>query len=148
MRHSCLMNFNLVLISSVLVGFCCWHFLTLNHCLILILSLNSINHKVQPHWRQVNNTGAHFFRFYGNDTSGTCEPCDPSCVECSGSDETHCLGCTDGYFLLKHKGICVHVCPSDHYSDIWKKVCQRCHPSCKTCESRPLNVVWSFSSQE
>ncbi|KAK3565727.1 hypothetical protein QTP86_014189 [Hemibagrus guttatus] len=72
--------------------------------------------------------------FYGNDTSGTCEPCDPSCVECLGSGKTDCLGCRDGYFLLKHKGICVHVCPSDHFADIWNKVCQRCHASCKTCE--------------
>ncbi|KAI5622037.1 proprotein convertase subtilisin/kexin type 5, partial [Silurus asotus] len=78
-------------------------------------------------------------RFYGNDTLGTCEPCDPSCVECSGAGEMNCLGCEAGYFLLKHKGICVHVCPSNYFADTWKKVCQRCHPSCKTCEkSGPL----------
>ncbi|MCI4381190.1 hypothetical protein PGIGA_G00248710 [Pangasianodon gigas] len=78
-------------------------------------------------------------RFYGNDTSGTCEPCDPSCMECSGSGETHCLGCRDGYFMLTHEGICVHVCPSDYFADTSLKVCQQCHPSCKTCEkSGPL----------
>lgn len=132
--------------------FVIWHFITLIHCLNFILNLETqtracnlsftvLLHIVlittyhKHHGRQINNRAAYFFSFYGNDTSGTCEPCDPSCVECTGSDKTDCLGCRDGYFLLKRKGICVHACPSDHFADTWDKVCQRCHSSCKTCES-------------
>lgn len=113
-----------------------WPSIRSNSALVLITSY----HKLQHHLIQISRD-AHFFRFYGNDTRGTCEPCDSSCVECSGSAKTDCLGCRDGYFLLNHKGICVHVCPSDYFADTRKKTCQRCHPSCKTCESKCCLII-------
>uniref|UniRef100_A0A8B9LCK8 Proprotein convertase subtilisin/kexin type 5 n=1 Tax=Astyanax mexicanus TaxID=7994 RepID=A0A8B9LCK8_ASTMX len=81
--------------------------------------------------------------YYGNTANGTCDACDPSCAECSGSGNSHCLACREGYFLLEQKGICVRVCPSNYFPDTQNKVCQQCHPTCKTCESKtPAFCNW------
>ncbi|KAM7391946.1 hypothetical protein PAMP_022592 [Pampus punctatissimus] len=70
---------------------------------------------------------------FGNTSTMVCERCDPSCNKCSGQGNRNCLSCRDGYVYLRQSGQCLERCPSSYYHDSWSKTCQKCHPTCKTC---------------
>lgn len=85
--------------------------------------------------------------FWGDDSSGACQPCwsdivGPffSCATCNGGENDKCLSCNSGTFL--HLGQCLSSCPSTRYwADSISNTCQPCWSSsiapfsCLTCDS-------------
>ena len=68
-------------------------------------------------------------RYYGNYSTGICEPCDASCYSCSGSTSTDCITCKDPYpFIFQdYAGIsCLSSCSSIAGATNYSSVCSRC----------------------
>ncbi|XP_060697526.1 proprotein convertase subtilisin/kexin type 5-like [Hemiscyllium ocellatum] len=85
---------------------------------------------------------------FANESSGVCENCHASCKECWGPGETECLSCQDNNFLMKSENKCFPSCPEQYYENKWEQACERCHPSCKTCDGkgpiRCTSCYWGF----
>lgn len=76
------------------------------------------------------------FRYYAQNSTGSCERCHKGCKECMGPNPTDCLFCDAYFYLLRSKNKCVSSCPEYFYEDKENNVCERCHPSCQTCEGK------------
>ncbi|XP_066567230.1 proprotein convertase subtilisin/kexin type 5b isoform X2 [Amia ocellicauda] len=70
---------------------------------------------------------------YANISTGTCERCHPSCEHCVGGGHTDCQSCRNKYFFLRAQGRCYKSCPENYYTNTLENTCNRCHPTCKTC---------------
>uniref|UniRef100_A0A8C5MTT0 Proprotein convertase subtilisin/kexin type 5 n=1 Tax=Leptobrachium leishanense TaxID=445787 RepID=A0A8C5MTT0_9ANUR len=73
--------------------------------------------------------------YYADNSTGKCEKCDKTCEKCFGPQPSECLSCHLNYFLVHSKQECHNSCPDSYYEDKAKKTCERCHTSCKTCNS-------------
>ncbi|KAM8982876.1 proprotein convertase subtilisin/kexin type 5-like [Ara ararauna] len=66
-----------------------------------------------------------------------------------GPQPTDCLFCDTYFYLLRSKNECISSCPEYYYENKDNNVCERCHPSCKTCEGKGAfsctSCVWSHS---
>ncbi|XP_009067528.1 PREDICTED: proprotein convertase subtilisin/kexin type 5-like [Acanthisitta chloris] len=87
--------------------------------------------------------------YFAQNSTGSCERCHKSCKECMGPQPTDCLSCDTYFYLLHSKNECVSSCPQYYYESQDNNVCERCHPSCLTCEGkgafRCTSCVWSYS---
>ncbi|CAM4558064.1 unnamed protein product [Lepidochelys olivacea] len=86
--------------------------------------------------------------YYANNSIGLCERCHKSCKECLGPQPTDCLSCDTYSFLLHSKNECLPSCPEYYYDDRDTNVCERCHPTCSSCEGKGAlsctSCVWSY----
>ncbi|XP_017941456.2 proprotein convertase subtilisin/kexin type 5 isoform X4 [Manacus vitellinus] len=87
--------------------------------------------------------------YFAQNSTGLCERCHKSCKECTGPQPTDCLLCDTYFYLLHSKNECVSSCPQYYYENKDNNVCERCHPSCLTCEGKGAfsctSCVWSYS---
>ncbi|CAI5786880.1 convertase subtilisin kexin type 5 isoform X2 [Podarcis lilfordi] len=86
--------------------------------------------------------------YYADNSTGSCERCHKSCKKCMGPESTDCLSCDKDLFLLHYKNECHISCPENYYADRDAGSCERCHPTCRTCNGKgPLfctSCVWSY----
>uniref|UniRef100_A0A4W3IY08 Proprotein convertase subtilisin/kexin type 5b n=1 Tax=Callorhinchus milii TaxID=7868 RepID=A0A4W3IY08_CALMI len=73
---------------------------------------------------------------YANMSTGICEKCHRSCKDCLGPAESNCATCQKDHFLLKSTHRCYKSCPDHYYEDNIEKTCERCHPTCNTCDGK------------
>ncbi|XP_050768974.1 proprotein convertase subtilisin/kexin type 5 isoform X1 [Gymnogyps californianus] len=87
--------------------------------------------------------------YFAQNSTGSCERCHKGCKECMGPQPTDCLFCDTYFYLLRSKNECVSSCPEYYYKSEDNNVCERCHPSCRTCEGKGAfsctSCVWSYS---
>ncbi|XP_075595358.1 proprotein convertase subtilisin/kexin type 5 isoform X2 [Balearica regulorum gibbericeps] len=87
--------------------------------------------------------------YFAQNSTGSCERCHKGCKECMGPQPTDCLFCDTYFYLLRSKNKCVSSCPEYYYENKDNNVCERCHPSCQTCEGKGAfsctSCVWSHS---
>uniref|UniRef100_A0A8C3PAF5 Growth factor receptor domain-containing protein n=1 Tax=Chrysemys picta bellii TaxID=8478 RepID=A0A8C3PAF5_CHRPI len=83
----------------------------------------------------------HNGEYYANNSIGLCERCHKSCKECLGPQPTDCLSCDTYFFLLHSKNECLPSCPEYYYEDRDTNTCERCHPTCSSCEGKILHYV-------
>ncbi|NXV23312.1 PCSK5 convertase, partial [Cepphus grylle] len=87
--------------------------------------------------------------YFAQNYTGSCERCHKGCKECMGPQPTDCLFCDTYFYLLRSKNECVSSCPEYYYESKDNNVCERCHPSCRTCEGKGAfgctSCVWSYS---
>ncbi|XP_051499578.1 proprotein convertase subtilisin/kexin type 5 isoform X2 [Apus apus] len=87
--------------------------------------------------------------YFAQNSTGSCERCHKGCKECAGPQPTDCLFCDTYFYLLRSKNECVSSCPEYYYESKDNNVCERCHPSCQTCEGKGAfsctSCVWSYS---
>ncbi|KFP66141.1 Proprotein convertase subtilisin/kexin type 5, partial [Cariama cristata] len=87
--------------------------------------------------------------YFAQNSTGSCERCHKGCKECMGPQPTDCLFCDTYFYLLRSKNECVSSCPEYYYESKDNNVCERCHPSCRTCEGKGAfsctSCVWSYS---
>ncbi|XP_074022904.1 proprotein convertase subtilisin/kexin type 5 isoform X1 [Numenius arquata] len=87
--------------------------------------------------------------YFAQNSTGSCERCHKSCKECMGPQPTDCLFCDTYFYLLRSKNQCVSSCPEYYFESKDNNVCERCHPSCRTCEGKGVfsctSCVWSYS---
>ncbi|EAR95397.3 transmembrane protein, putative (macronuclear) [Tetrahymena thermophila SB210] len=69
---------------------------------------------------------------YPDDSTNLCQPCNPICPTCFGSQTSQCYSCQDPYYLDVHT--CVLQCPSNKYKNIQNQKCDLCDLSCLTCD--------------
>lgn len=77
-----------------------------------------------------------YFRYFAQNSTGSCERCHKSCKECMGPQPTDCLSCNTYFYLLHSTNECLSSCPQYYYENKDDNVCERCHPSCSTCEGK------------
>ncbi|XP_069786662.1 proprotein convertase subtilisin/kexin type 5b isoform X1 [Narcine bancroftii] len=86
---------------------------------------------------------------FGDPFNEICSKCHTSCKECWGPSERECQTCHNGQFLLKSQNKCYQKCPKQYYEDAMEQTCERCHPSCKTCDGRGAirctSCFWGFN---
>ncbi|EAR97444.2 surface protein with EGF domain and furin-like repeat protein, putative, partial (macronuclear) [Tetrahymena thermophila SB210] len=75
---------------------------------------------------------------YYLDSSGSCQPCDQTCLNCSGPSNENCLSCVSGLFFQQKSSSCVQNCDQNQYRDS-QNVCQLCHQSCAICQGAGPN---------
>ncbi|NXV43083.1 PCSK5 convertase, partial [Uria aalge] len=87
--------------------------------------------------------------YFAQNSTGSCERCHKGCKECMGPQPTDCLFCDTYFYLLRSKNECISSCPEYYYESKDNNVCERCHPSCRTCEGKGAlsctSCVWSYS---
>ncbi|TRZ25690.1 hypothetical protein HGM15179_001409 [Zosterops borbonicus] len=87
--------------------------------------------------------------YFAQNSTGSCERCHKSCKECMGPQPTDCLSCNTYFYLLHSTNECLSSCPQYYYENKDDNVCERCHPSCSTCEGKGAfsctSCVWSYS---
>ncbi|NXE56364.1 PCSK5 convertase, partial [Casuarius casuarius] len=87
--------------------------------------------------------------YFAQNSTGSCERCHKSCKECMGPQPTDCLFCDTYFYLLRSKNECVSSCPEYYYENKDNNMCDRCHPSCRTCEGDGAfsctSCVWSYT---
>ncbi|XP_021236412.1 proprotein convertase subtilisin/kexin type 5 isoform X1 [Numida meleagris] len=87
--------------------------------------------------------------YFAQNSTGSCERCHKGCKECMGPQPTDCLFCDTYFYLLHSKNKCVSSCPEYYYENKDDNVCERCHPSCRTCEGKEgfscTSCVWSYT---
>lgn len=74
--------------------------------------------------------------YMSNDkNSSKCEPCDNSCLSCSGPGLKGCTKCKElnNYFVDKTTGLCTINCSRGFYIEISTQTCKPCHPTCESC---------------
>lgn len=71
--------------------------------------------------------------YYADNTTASCERCHRVCKECQGPNSNDCIACFDKFFLMRTSKQCYSSCPEYYYEDRAQKVCERCHPTCRTC---------------
>ncbi|XP_032873456.1 proprotein convertase subtilisin/kexin type 5 isoform X1 [Amblyraja radiata] len=85
---------------------------------------------------------------YGDPLDGICKNCHRTCKECWGSGIAECQTCANHHFLLKSDDKCYIKCPRQYYEEGLEQTCERCHPSCKTCDGegpiRCTSCFWGF----
>lgn len=81
-----------------------------------------------------------YFRYFAQNTTGSCERCHKGCKECTGPQPTDCLFCDTYFYLLRSKNECVSSCP-EYFYESKDNVCERCHPSCRTCEGKVIHTA-------
>ncbi|KAL4508008.1 hypothetical protein ABPG72_021381 [Tetrahymena utriculariae] len=69
---------------------------------------------------------------YPDDTSNLCQPCNPTCPTCFGSQISECYSCLAPYYL--DINTCVLQCPSNKYKNNLNQQCDLCDSSCLTCD--------------
>ena len=96
--------------------------------------------------------------YYGNREIMKCVACHSTCLTCNGDSEQNCLTCSAPRYLLQQDDChftCVTPCPQNYYGLILqsgKRVCEKCHSSCLTCEgpngnSCYFNFILAFICQ-
>ena len=78
---------------------------------------------------------------YGEDSvNNTCVMCDSSCSVCTGSSNTQCSICNEGFFLQPAPSTttCLDSCPAGYWQDTTNHICASCDISCSQCTG-PLN---------
>ncbi|EAR94920.2 REJ domain protein (macronuclear) [Tetrahymena thermophila SB210] len=75
---------------------------------------------------------------YYLDSSGSCQPCDQTCLNCSGPSKENCLSCISGLFFQQKSSSCVQNCDQNQYPDS-QNVCQLCDQSCAICQGAGPN---------
>ncbi|CAH6883331.1 Fras1 [Phodopus roborovskii] len=96
-----------------------------------------------PYGKCVPQCGTHFYL----ESTGRCEACDPSCLECAGKSPDSCTVCGPARVLLA--GRCLSQCPETHFNlegtcagecvTCWSRVpvltcaLPNCHPLCQHC---------------
>ncbi|XP_057288919.1 proprotein convertase subtilisin/kexin type 5 isoform X1 [Pezoporus wallicus] len=87
--------------------------------------------------------------YFAQNSTGSCQRCHKGCKECMGPQPTDCLFCDTYFYLLRSKNECISSCPEYYYENKDNNVCERCHPSCQTCEGKGAfsctSCVWSHS---
>uniref|UniRef100_A0A8C3JAN1 Proprotein convertase subtilisin/kexin type 5 n=1 Tax=Calidris pygmaea TaxID=425635 RepID=A0A8C3JAN1_9CHAR len=87
--------------------------------------------------------------YFAQNSTGSCERCHKGCKECMGPQPTDCLFCDTYFYLLRSKNQCVSSCPEYYFESKDSNVCERCHPSCRTCKGKGAlsctSCVWSYS---
>ncbi|XP_033928587.1 proprotein convertase subtilisin/kexin type 5 isoform X1 [Melopsittacus undulatus] len=87
--------------------------------------------------------------YFAQNSTGSCQRCHKGCKECIGPQPTDCLFCDTYFYLLRSKNECISSCPEYYYENKDNNVCERCHPSCQTCEGKGAfsctSCVWSHS---
>lgn len=79
-----------------------------------------------------------YFSYFAQNSTGSCERCHKSCKECMGPQPMDCLSCNTYFYLLHSTKECVSSCPQYYYENKDNNVCERCHPSCLTCEGKSI----------
>ena len=91
-----------------------------------------------------------YFRYFAQNSTGSCERCHKSCKECMGPRPTDCLSCNTYFYLLHSTNECVSYCPQYYYENKDNNICERCHSSCLTCEGKSmcsaLSKKWSHQN--
>ncbi|KFV18851.1 Proprotein convertase subtilisin/kexin type 5, partial [Tauraco erythrolophus] len=86
--------------------------------------------------------------YFAQNSTGSCERCHKGCKECVGPQPTDCIFCDTYFYLLRSKNECVSSCPEYYYENKVDNICERCHPSCRTCEGKGAfsctSCVWSY----
>ncbi|XP_019410471.1 PREDICTED: proprotein convertase subtilisin/kexin type 5 isoform X4 [Crocodylus porosus] len=86
--------------------------------------------------------------YYASNSTGLCQKCNISCKECLGPQPTDCLSCDAYFFLLHSKNECLRSCPEYYYGDRDTNTCERCHPTCSSCDGkgalRCTACVWNY----
>ncbi|XP_058630422.1 proprotein convertase subtilisin/kexin type 5 [Onychostoma macrolepis] len=80
---------------------------------------------------------------YASAVSRTCERCHESCGECLQAGAEGCVSCREGMLFIRKQGRCVSYCPEAYYHDTHHKTCEACHPSCRTCTGKSVEVCES-----
>jgi hypothetical protein len=91
--------------------------------------------------------------YFASNISGMCEPCDGSCLTCSGGDTgAHCTSCralgSSAYLVPLNTGAasgvgnCSSSCPAGYHADVQRR-CQVCDPSCADCNSGGIKACTS-----
>ncbi|XP_062964839.1 extracellular matrix organizing protein FRAS1 isoform X1 [Cynocephalus volans] len=68
---------------------------------------------------------AHFYL----ESTGLCEACHQSCLQCSGKSPHDCTVCRPSHVLLD--GQCLSQCPDGYFNQ--EGSCAECHPTCREC---------------
>ncbi|XP_054995058.1 extracellular matrix organizing protein FRAS1 [Sorex araneus] len=64
------------------------------------------------------------------ESTGRCEACHQSCVECAGRSPHNCTACQPSRALLD--GRCLARCPDGFFTR--EGACTECHPTCRQCQ--------------
>ncbi|NWX95910.1 PCSK5 convertase, partial [Nothoprocta ornata] len=87
--------------------------------------------------------------YFAQNSTKSCERCHKTCKECMGPQPTDCLFCDTYFYLLRSKNECISSCPEYYYENEDNNMCERCHPSCRTCEGSGAfsctSCVWSYT---
>uniref|UniRef100_A0A8C6ZU05 Proprotein convertase subtilisin/kexin type 5 n=1 Tax=Nothoprocta perdicaria TaxID=30464 RepID=A0A8C6ZU05_NOTPE len=87
--------------------------------------------------------------YFAQNSTKSCERCHKTCKECMGPQSTDCLFCDTYFYLLRSKNECISSCPEYYYENEDNNMCERCHPSCRTCEGSGAfsctSCVWSYT---
>ncbi|KAM3128632.1 hypothetical protein pb186bvf_019261 [Paramecium bursaria] len=67
------------------------------------------------------------------DNSGTCAPCDSTCLTCTGSTSQDCTACGGSGFRFLNGNSC--DCLEDYYIDTEQYACVKCSTKCQTCNT-------------
>uniref|UniRef100_A0A8B9S5G3 Growth factor receptor domain-containing protein n=1 Tax=Apteryx owenii TaxID=8824 RepID=A0A8B9S5G3_APTOW len=81
----------------------------------------------------------YYGEYFTQNSTGSCERCHKSCKECMGPQPTDCLFCDTYFYLLRSKNECVSSCPEYYYENKDNNMCERCHPSCRTCKGKSIH---------
>ncbi|XP_030619638.1 proprotein convertase subtilisin/kexin type 5 isoform X2 [Delphinapterus leucas] len=69
--------------------------------------------------------------------SRSCENCTEDCASCSGANLCKKCQTQPDHPLFLHQGRCYTRCPEGFYAE--DGACERCNPSCRTCEGNATN---------
>lgn len=74
---------------------------------------------------------------YQDPISGKCNPCNPSCIGCTGPGNKQCVQCSTGYYkatsLTTSESSCVTTCPDGYWPDNSQNTCSQCDSTCESC---------------
>ena len=71
--------------------------------------------------------------YYKNPSTKGCDPCDVSCSDCTGRNNTECTGYTSGYFLQPESTTCLSTCSIGYCADTLSNTCAPCDACCSNC---------------
>ena len=71
---------------------------------------------------------------YWQDTANhLCANCNIWCSQCTGSLNTQCSACSEGYFLQPSSTTCLNTCPTEYWQDTATRKCMPCDNACSDC---------------
>ncbi|EWS73119.1 zinc finger lsd1 subclass family protein (macronuclear) [Tetrahymena thermophila SB210] len=79
-------------------------------------------------------------KFYGNQSTQTCDKCEITCQECSGPNSNQCTKCSNDLYLDDNK--CVKICSPGKFSNLSTNNCDPCDKmKCKECDGSSTNCT-------